>query len=226
MLLGPLIVVGGADYPPIAWRTGILFIALSGVIGITMQALVAHVRDQEHARDDLLSQLETLAHTDVADRAAQPARRGRSSSARGLARAARTREPVSVALIDIDSFKAVNDLRGHAGGDRLLIDVARLWTEVLRPDDVLARIGGDEFAIVMPACTEAEAAEVLVPAPRPHARPRAPARSGWPPGTTPKLPTAYGPGRHRPVRRQAGRARSRAPRRLLRAVGWPRPRWG
>ena len=124
LLLGPLIVVGGAEYPPIAWRTGILFIALSGVIGITIQALVTHVRDQEHARDDLLSQLEHTGPYRCADRAAQSASVGGELD-RGLARAARTREPVSVALIDIDSFKAVNDLRGHAGGDRLLIDVAR-----------------------------------------------------------------------------------------------------
>jgi diguanylate cyclase (GGDEF)-like protein len=161
LLLGPLIVVGGAEYPPIAWRTGILFLALSSIIGITMQALVAHVRHQERARDELLVQLEQLAHTDALTGLCNR-RAWESELARGLARAARTHEPVSVALIDIDSFKAVNDLRGHAGGDRLLTDVARLWTEVLRPDDVLARIGGDEFAIVMPACTEAEAAEILL----------------------------------------------------------------
>jgi diguanylate cyclase len=42
-----------------------------------------------------------------------------------------------------------------------LIDVARNWSGVLRPDDMLARIGGDEFAILMPACTEVDAAEVI-----------------------------------------------------------------
>jgi diguanylate cyclase (GGDEF)-like protein len=170
MLLGPLIVVGGDEYPSVAWRTGILFIALSGIIGMTMQALVAHARDQERVRDDLQGQLEQLAHTDALTGLCNR-RAWELELARGLARGARTREPVSVALIDIDSFKAINDLRGHAGGDRLLIDVARLWTEVLRPDDVLARIGGDEFAIVMPACTEADAAEVLQ---RLHARMPAP----------------------------------------------------
>jgi diguanylate cyclase (GGDEF)-like protein len=68
---------------------------------------------------------------------------------------------VSVALVDIDGFKAINDVHGHPGGDLLLIDLARLWAEVLRPDDVLARIGGDEFAVLLPDCTEPRGGAVL-----------------------------------------------------------------
>jgi diguanylate cyclase (GGDEF)-like protein len=156
----PLIAVGGADYPPSAWRAGILFIALSGIVGMAVQSLAVRVHLQERTRTRLLDQLDDLAHTDALTGLANR-RAWEVELKRGLARARRTSEPVSVALVDIDSFKAVNDAHGHPGGDELLIDVTRNWSEALRPDDVLARIGGDEFAVLMPACTEVDAADVI-----------------------------------------------------------------
>ena len=79
-----------------------------------------------------------------------------------LLRAARaTGRPLTVAVLDLDGFKAVNDTLGHAAGDALLRDLAASWTPLLRRGDVLARLGGDEFALTLPG-TDADEAQALL----------------------------------------------------------------
>jgi diguanylate cyclase (GGDEF)-like protein len=63
-----------------------------------------------------------------------------------------------VAVIDIDHFKECNDAEGHQAGDKLLQDAATSWRQTLRGSDIIARCGGDEFAVLMPEC-DAEKAE-------------------------------------------------------------------
>jgi diguanylate cyclase (GGDEF)-like protein len=62
-----------------------------------------------------------------------------------------------VMVLDLDNFKTINDTLGHQAGDRVLKEAAARWTEQLRPYDILARFGGDEFAVLLPRCPLDEA---------------------------------------------------------------------
>lgn len=77
-----------------------------------------------------------------------------------LARAERYASDVSMLMLDIDHFKGVNDTYGHAAGDLVLKGVAQLCQEALREVDVLGRIGGEEFAILLPQTSGEVALEV------------------------------------------------------------------
>ncbi|MFN2594501.1 MAG: EAL domain-containing protein [Actinomycetota bacterium] len=84
---------------------------------------------------------------------------------RALSRTSGSSHELAVLFIDLDDFKSVNDSLGHEAGDRFLAETARRLAECLRPTDIAARMGGDEFAVMIESCTadgaEAVAARML-----------------------------------------------------------------
>ncbi|WP_164171204.1 GGDEF domain-containing protein, partial [Stenotrophomonas maltophilia] len=69
---------------------------------------------------------------------------------REVARAARQNTALCIAFLDIDDFKSINDTHGHSFGDDALSHLAQVARESMRPQDTLARFGGEEFVILMP----------------------------------------------------------------------------
>lgn len=116
--------------------TAQLLTALAQVIGSALSRAELLTRLREHATTDELTGLRNR-------------RSFHEQLDLAIARASRSGEPVTVVALDLDKLKEVNDTRGHAAGDRLLRSAASHWSSLLRPADILARIGGDEFAVIL-----------------------------------------------------------------------------
>jgi diguanylate cyclase (GGDEF)-like protein/PAS domain S-box-containing protein len=109
--------------------------------------VVRDVTERRHASDEL-KRLATTDHlTGVTNRA-----RFFELAEDEIEVARRTDRPLSLVMVDADRFKSVNDTHGHAVGDAVLRELAGACREELRAVDVLARLGGEEFAILMPSC--------------------------------------------------------------------------
>jgi diguanylate cyclase (GGDEF)-like protein len=118
----------------------------------TMAALAF---DSARQRDTLREQARTDGLTGLLNHRACHERLGEE-----IARAAAVERPLSVVVLDLDHFKHVNDAYGHAEGDKVLVAASEKLRSAVREDDVVARLGGEEFALILPGVDGARAAEL------------------------------------------------------------------
>ena len=122
---------------------------------LTMRLLAAQIGEHVE-RNRLSAEITTDPLTGLTNR-----RGFESALQRELSRARRQDLPLSLAVVDLDRFKAINDSLGHAAGDLALRAASTAWPPALRDTDLLARTGGDEFAVLLPSCPAEEAVRVL-----------------------------------------------------------------
>ncbi len=138
--------------------------AVAAGVNFLGEELDASFRDLEHRVADRTAEL-TLATEELRRRSLHDGLTGLANRALGLERlsyrlelANRRRDAFAVLFLDLDEFKVVNDTLGHAAGDRLLVDVAARLRLALRSGDAAARMGGDEFVVLLDEVATAETA--------------------------------------------------------------------
>jgi len=142
-----------AGVHPFDPTTGAIFLLSNTIVALGLAAVLnfysSYIRRSITTLNVQAEQMTELAHTDpmtgLANRRWLMEQLGREFS-----RARRYRRPLSLLYLDLDGFKAINDRFGHLFGDEVLTGAGRAMKAVLRSTDLLARIGGDEFVVLLP----------------------------------------------------------------------------
>jgi diguanylate cyclase (GGDEF)-like protein len=136
-------------HPAVAYWNALIWLGF--FISITF--IVAALKSL-HDRERQLSRVDSL--TGIANRL------GFYEYANGeRKRAGRSKQPITLAYLDLDGFKEINDTLGHETGDKVLVSVARTMQMSVRQTDMVGRMGGDEFALILPDTSKAAANTVL-----------------------------------------------------------------
>jgi diguanylate cyclase (GGDEF)-like protein len=140
---------------PVSILAALPLVALLALFGRERRARLDHALELEGARR-ANQRLDELVHADPLTGVAN--RRAWEEALPTLLENARASgRPVCVAMLDLDHFKRYNDAHGHPAGDDLLRRVTAAWKGQLRPGDLLARLGGEEFGLVLPGCGAGDA---------------------------------------------------------------------
>jgi two-component system, cell cycle response regulator len=141
-LSNPVYVSESGPYSPVDLSTRLILLGIATILAVT-----------------IVRRAQRLLYLASRDRLTGLFNRGYFDRALGTAMesASRTGQPLSLAILDIDHFKRINDIHGHAMGDRALLQVAQLLGRAMRRTDIVARYGGEEFVVLLPA-TPREAA--------------------------------------------------------------------
>lgn len=138
--------------------------ALSGVY--SKREMLEQLQEQQTLTREALAKLETK-NAQLRRQAATDCLTGVANrrhftwhAEREISRAIREGAPLSLLCLDLDHFKGINDVYGHQAGDQMLVNVARTIEKHLRPTDLLARTGGEEFQVLLPDATIDESKEI------------------------------------------------------------------
>ena len=180
MLPGVTLLLDGRGDGVVAWQTiGVGVVVLSGLVLARMALMLGHVQTQA-------ADIAAVARVDSLTGA--PNRRTWDHElARACVDAHESTKPLSVAMIDLDHFKRYNDEHGHQSGDRLLRETVLAWTRDLDPGHLLARYGGEAFAMLLPGLhpTAARAVVERLRARTPGGQTFSAGVAAWHPGTEP-----------------------------------------
>jgi diguanylate cyclase (GGDEF)-like protein len=154
----PFVVIVGFDKSRVlsgwqhrAWQFAAGYIILSALSLLALRVLLA----TEQQREDMRKLANTDALTGLANR-----RYVMDIAEREFSRARRYGNPLSVLMVDIDKFKSINDRWGHPTGDRVIQELANVTICLVRSQDICGRLGGEEFALILPE-TGPSGAEVM-----------------------------------------------------------------
>ncbi len=145
----PVIVLTGLDDDDVALKAVEAgtqdYLVKGSADGAVMWRAIHHAVARKRLEEELRRQAHTDPLTGVANR-----RQFLDQAAKELTRQNRYGRPVSLLMLDVDRFKAVNDTYGHAAGDTVLARLAAVCREELRESDLVGRLGGEEFAVLLP----------------------------------------------------------------------------